>query len=64
MAALFEMPLSELKQYKGINPCPADFEEYWERSLKEMNALDPQVELVPAEFRFLLLNVLTFISQV
>ncbi len=51
MAALFEMPLSELKQYKGINPCPADFEEYWERGLKEMNALDPQVELVLAEFQ-------------
>jgi len=51
MAALFEMPLSELEQYKGINPSPADFDEYWERGLREMNTLDPQVELVPAEFQ-------------
>ncbi|NSW91450.1 MAG: acetylxylan esterase [Firmicutes bacterium] len=51
MAALFEMPLNELKQYMGTNPCPADFDEYWERALGEMNALDPEVELIPAQFQ-------------
>ena len=51
MAALFEMGLDELKQYKGTNPCPADFDEYWERALKEMNAIDPEAELIPAGFQ-------------
>ncbi len=44
---VFEMPLTELKTYQGRNPRPADFDEYWDRSLAEMHALDPQVELRP-----------------
>ena len=28
---LFEMPMSELLKYKGINPCPKDIDEYWEK---------------------------------
>lgn len=46
---LVDMPLEELKQYKGINPKPADFDEFWDKSIEEMKAIDPQVELVPAE---------------
>jgi len=30
---------------------PADHDEYWERGLAEMRAVNPQVELVPASFR-------------
>jgi cephalosporin-C deacetylase len=44
---LIDMPLEELKTYKGINPRPADFDAYWERALAEMRAVDPKVELVP-----------------
>jgi cephalosporin-C deacetylase len=44
---LIDMPLEELKTYKGINPRPADFDAYWDRALAEMRAVDPKVELVP-----------------
>ncbi len=51
MPLTFDMPLEELKTYRGRNPKPADFEEFWDRSVAEMHALDPQVELVPSEFQ-------------
>ena len=41
------MPLEQLLTYTGRNPRPADFDEYWDRALAEMRALDPQTELVP-----------------
>jgi cephalosporin-C deacetylase len=44
------MPLEELFEYRGCNPRPADFNAYWQRALDEMQALDPQVELIPADF--------------
>ena len=44
---LVDMPLEQLLTYTGRNPRPADFDEYWDRALAEMRALDPQVELVP-----------------
>ena len=43
----FDMPLEQLKKYKGTNPRPADFDAYWDAALVEMKALDPQVEIVP-----------------
>ena len=48
---LVDMPLEQLKKYKGITPKPDDFEAYWEKALAEMNATDPQVELVEAKFQ-------------
>ena len=48
---LIDMPLAELKQYKGINPKPADFDTFWADALNEMRSCDPQVELVPADFK-------------
>jgi cephalosporin-C deacetylase len=45
--AVFEKPLSELQSYPGTNPRPADFDAYWDSSLAEMRALDPQLELKP-----------------
>jgi len=44
---LVDMPLEQLLTYQGRNPCPADIDVYWDRSLAEMRAVDPQVELVP-----------------
>ncbi len=44
---LIDMPLAELKTYRGINPRPSDHDAYWERALAEMRAVDPRVELVP-----------------
>jgi len=51
MPLTFDLPLDQLKTYQGINPRPADFDQYWEKALIEMNALDPQVELVPSKFQ-------------
>jgi len=42
---LIDKPLAELRVYGGINPCPADFNTYWDESLRELDAVDPQVEL-------------------
>ena len=51
MPLLFDMPLEELERYQGANPRPDDFDAYWDAALAEMKALDPQVELEPAEFQ-------------
>lgn len=48
---IIDMPLEQLKTYEGTNPRPADFDEYWERALAEMHAVDAQVELVPSRFQ-------------
>jgi cephalosporin-C deacetylase len=47
---LIDKPLPELLAYHGINPCPHDFDAYWDEALAEMHAVDPQVELRPAKF--------------
>jgi cephalosporin-C deacetylase len=44
---LIDKPLDELREYQGRNPRPSDFDEFWDRALAEMHAVDPQVELVP-----------------
>src|SRR5688572_13887185 len=44
---LIDMPLEKLKGYEGRTPRPADFDEYWDRALAEMEATDARVELEP-----------------
>ncbi len=51
MPLLFDMPFEKLESYQGTNPRPADFDDYWEKGRAEMRAVDPQVELVPADFQ-------------
>jgi cephalosporin-C deacetylase len=51
MPLTFDLPLDHLKTYQGINPRPDDFDTFWDEGLAEMRALDPQVELAPAEFQ-------------
>jgi cephalosporin-C deacetylase len=51
MPLTFDLPLEELEQYQGRNPRPTDFDVFWDESLAEMHAVDPQVELRPAEFQ-------------
>lgn len=46
----FDYPLEKLKTYMGQNPCPQDFDAYWDEGLEEMRALDAKPERVPAEF--------------
>jgi cephalosporin-C deacetylase len=48
--AVIDMPLEELKLYHGKNPCPADFDRYWDAALVEMRSVDPKVELIPSDF--------------
>lgn len=50
MPLTFDLPLEQLYKYTGRNPRPANFDAYWDAAVAEMRALDPQVELVPAQF--------------
>ncbi len=51
MPLVFDMPLEELKSYQGQNPRPDDLDTFWENGLVEMRSLDPDVELVAADFQ-------------
>ena len=51
MPLQFDMPFETLAQYQGRNPRPADFESFWDQALAEMQALDSDIELVPAAFQ-------------
>lgn len=44
---ILDMPLEKLKAYQGRNPRPADFDEFWDRSLAEMRAVKAKTELRP-----------------
>ena len=50
MPLMFDFPFEELKNYQGITPRPADFDDYWQKGLQEMKSVDPQVEIKPADF--------------
>lgn len=47
MPLTFDMPREQLNTYQGTNPRPHDFDEYWDKALAEMHAVDPQVEIIP-----------------
>ncbi|MEQ8671741.1 MAG: acetylxylan esterase [Aggregatilineales bacterium] len=51
MPLTFDMPFEQLEHYRGINPKPDDFDSYWSDAIAEMREVDPQVELVPADFQ-------------
>ena len=51
MPLTFDMPFDELLTYKGTNPRPADFDEYWARALTALDDQPADVEIVPAEFQ-------------
>ena len=46
---MIDMPLEKLREYKGVNPRPADFDEYWDKALAELDAIDSNVEFKPYE---------------
>ena len=50
MPLTFDLSLEALHSYQGRNPRPDDFDAFWDEGLAEMRAVDPQVELTPAEF--------------
>lgn len=49
--AVVDMSIEELRFYMGKNPKPADFDQYWENALDEMNLVDSKIEMTPAEFQ-------------
>jgi cephalosporin-C deacetylase len=51
MPLSFDFPFEKLQTYQGINPRPANFDQFWDAGLAEMRALDPQIELKPASFQ-------------
>lgn len=51
MPLTFDMPLEELYTYQGTNPRPDDFDSFWDTALAEMRAVDPAIELIPADFQ-------------
>ncbi len=48
---VIDMPLEKLREYQGVSPCPEDFDSFWDDSLAEMKSIDPEVEILPAEFQ-------------
>ena len=48
---LIDMPIKELEEYKGVNPKPIDFDEYWTKAIDEMNSVEPCVVMTKSEFQ-------------
>ncbi len=46
---VLDKPLSELQNYRGINPKPSDFDEYWSRAIDELDATPPEAELISVD---------------
>jgi cephalosporin-C deacetylase len=45
----FDLPFDALQTYQGTNPRPDDFDDFWAKGLTELDGVDADVELVPAE---------------
>lgn len=50
MPLMFDMPLERLLTYEGRNPRPQDFDDFWTKSVAEMEALGTDCQLYPTEF--------------
>lgn len=51
MPLTFDLPREELGTYAGRNPKPADFDQFWQDGLAEMRSIEPNIELVDADFQ-------------
>jgi cephalosporin-C deacetylase len=45
---IIDKPLPELFEYRGLNPRPSDFDDYWATALKELDATPPRAALTPS----------------
>lgn len=45
---MLDMPLEQLKEYKGTNPKPQDFDAFWAEALAELDGVPPAPVLQPA----------------
>ena len=48
---LIDMPVEKLREYRGINPKPADLDAYWSRALAELEATAAKAEFIPSTFQ-------------
>ena len=48
---MLDMPIEELEKYNGVNPKPEDHEDYWEKAIAEMKAVDSKVTITKSEFQ-------------
>lgn len=46
-----DLPLEELKEYRGSGIKPVDFDNYWDEALKELDTFYWDVKLTPADFK-------------
>lgn len=47
---VLDMPIEKLREYNGSSPCPADFDEFWEDALAQMNEVDYKAEFIEKKF--------------
>ena len=47
---MMDMPLAELKKYKGISPKPKNLDDFWTWGLDEVKAIDPDIDIQPSSF--------------
>ena len=45
-----DMTINKLEKYTGTNPVPDDFDEYWDKALKELDSLSFDYKLEPSGF--------------
>ena len=45
-----DMPLAELEKYMGRGPVPKDFDAFWDKAIAEMDSVEIEYTLEPAEF--------------
>jgi cephalosporin-C deacetylase len=48
---MIDMPLEELRQYKGISPRPEDVDMFWDEAVEEMKNVHPKLVLKRAAFQ-------------
>lgn len=46
-----DLPIDELKKYRGISPTPLNMVEFWQDSLRELRETEAGVVMTPAEFQ-------------
>lgn len=50
------MLIEELLKYNGVNPRPKDHDDYWEKALSEMKAVEAQVSFEEVDFKSLIVS--------
>lgn len=45
------MLIEELLKYNGVNPRPEDYDDYWEKALSEMKAVDSEISFEEVDFK-------------